>query len=166
MGSVVNSPSSSNMGNSYGVNNDEQGARQVNDETDDEGYGSILSDSSPSNKQASKQLKRRRKVRQEDLKIVEGDTKDVLVEKFILLRDAYDEILDEKTRLEYEVESLKDDHEESENEMKLQKSELLQLTEILKVLKEEREGDKKIIERQQLLIDSIASNSDQNELNQ
>ena len=50
--------------------------------------------------------------------------------------------------------------------MKLQKSELLQLTEILKVLKEEREGDKKIIERQQLLIDSIASNSDQNEMNQ
>ena len=50
--------------------------------------------------------------------------------------------------------------------MKLQKSELLQLTEILKVLKEEREGDKKIIERQQLLIDSIASNSDQNEMSQ
>ena len=68
---------------------------------------------------ASKQLKRRRKVRQEDLKIVEGDTKDVLVEKFILLRDAYDEILDEKTRLEYEVESLKDDHEELENEVQL-----------------------------------------------
>ena len=51
------------------------------------------------------------------MKIVEGDTKDVLVEKFILLRDAYDEILDEKTRLEYEVESLKDDHEELENEV-------------------------------------------------
>ena len=50
--------------------------------------------------------------------------------------------------------------------MKLQKSELLQLTEILKVLREEREGDKRIIERQQLLIDSIASNSDQNEMNQ
>ena len=49
--------------------------------------------------------------------------------------------------------------------MKLQKSELLQLTESLKVLKKEREGDKMIIERQQLLIDSIASNSDQNELN-
>ena len=50
--------------------------------------------------------------------------------------------------------------------MKLQKSELLQLTEILKVLKKEREGDKMIIERQQLLMDSIASSSDQNELNQ
>ena len=50
--------------------------------------------------------------------------------------------------------------------MKLQKSELLQLTENLKVLKKEREGDKMIIERQQLLIDSIASNSDPNELNQ
>ena len=50
--------------------------------------------------------------------------------------------------------------------MKLQKSELLQLTESLKVLKKEREGDKIIIEIQQLLIDSIASNSDQNELNQ
>ena len=50
--------------------------------------------------------------------------------------------------------------------MKLQKSELLQLTESLKVLKKEREGDKMIIERQQLLIDSIASTSDQNELNQ
>ena len=49
--------------------------------------------------------------------------------------------------------------------MKLQKSELLQLTEILKVLKKEREGDKMTIERQQLLIDSIASNSDQNEPN-
>ena len=51
-------------------------------------------------------------------------------------------------------------------QMKLQKSELLQLTESLKVLKKEREGDKMIIERQQLLIDSIASNSDPNELNQ
>ena len=66
---------------------------------------------------ASKQVRKRRKTRQEDLNIVEGDSKEILIEKFLLLRDAYDELKDEKTTLEYEVESLKDYMGEMEEEV-------------------------------------------------
>ena len=65
----------------------------------------------------SKHAKRRRKIRKEDLKIVEGDSKEVLIEKFLLLRDAYDELKDDNTRLEFEVDSLKDDQEDREEEV-------------------------------------------------
>ena len=65
----------------------------------------------------SKHIRRRRRARQEDLKIVEDDTKEILIEKFLLLRDAYDELKDEKTNLEYEVESLKDDTGDLEEEV-------------------------------------------------
>lgn len=51
------------------------------------------------------------------MKIVEGDTKEVLVEKFLLLRDAYDELKDDNTRLEFEVDSLKDVQEDREEEV-------------------------------------------------
>ena len=48
---------------------------------------------------------------------MEGDSKDVLIEKFLLLRDAYDELKDENTNLEYEVESFKDNMGEMEEEV-------------------------------------------------
>ena len=62
-------------------------------------------------------MRRRRQIREEDLRIVESDTKEVLIEKFLLLRDAYDELKDDNTRLEFEVESLKDYQEEREEEV-------------------------------------------------
>ena len=89
----------------------------VNEETDDEGYDSIVGGGATDDGKVSKHVKRRRKVRQEDLKIVESDTKDVLVEKFLLLRDVYDELKDDSTRLEYEVETLKDDRDDREEEV-------------------------------------------------
>lgn len=68
---------------------------------------------------ASKHIRKRRKTRQEDLNIVEGDSKEILIEKFLLLRDVYDELKDENTNLEYEVESLKDYMGEIEEEVSI-----------------------------------------------
>ena len=42
---------------------------------------------------------------------------EILTEKFLLLRDAYDKLKDENTLLEYENESLKDYQEEREEEV-------------------------------------------------
>ena len=40
-----------------------------------------------------------------------------MTEKFLLLRDAYDELKDDTTRLEFEVESLKDAQDDGEEEV-------------------------------------------------
>merc|ERR1711892_1534430 len=53
-------------------------------------------------------------------------------------------------------ESLKDDQDEGEEEMRLRRSELLKLVELMKVMQEEKEGDKNIIRRQQEIIDTWA----------
>ena len=66
---------------------------------------------------ASKTKLRRKKILEEDLKIVEGDSKEMLTEKFLSLRDAYDKLKDENTLLEYENESLKDYQDEREEEV-------------------------------------------------
>jgi len=127
---------------------------KVNEETDeDEGYGSIAGGSSRI--KISKSSRRRKEIRQEDLKIIESDTKEVLIEKFLLLRDAYDELKDDTTRLEFEVESLKDAQDDGEEEMRLQKAELLHIKDKLKVLEKENDGNKIIMERQQQMIDSF-----------
>ena len=65
----------------------------------------------------SKHGRKRARTREEDLKIVEEDSKEVLVEKFLLLRDAYDDLRDDTTRLEFEIETLKDEQEEKEEEV-------------------------------------------------
>ena len=67
----------------------------------------------------SKSCRRRRQIREEDLRIVESDTKEVLIEKFLLLRDAYDELKDDTTRLEFELESLKDAQDDGEEEVSI-----------------------------------------------
>merc|ERR1711874_200855 len=127
----------------------------VNEESeDDEGYSSIAG--YDPNKYPSKTKLRRNKIREEDLRIVEGDTKEMLTEKFLLLRDAYDKLKDENTLLEYENESLKDYQDEREEEMKLQRTDLTHLTESLKVLQKEREGDRIIISKQQEIIENYA----------
>ena len=109
----------------------------VNEESeDDEGYGSIAGyDPNKYRKfpvqndlfpivyvlwnflSASKTKMRRKKIREEDLKIVEGDSKEILIEKFLSLKDSYDILKDENTLLEYENESLKDDQDEKEEEV-------------------------------------------------
>jgi len=123
---------------------------------EDEGYDSIASkNNSEADQSASKHIRKRRKTRQEDLKIVEGDSKETLIEKFLLLRDAYDELKDEKTNLEYEVESLKDCLGEIEEEMQLQKNELSSNKEQLKIVLREKENDKASIIRMQTLIDDF-----------
>ena len=48
---------------------------------------------------------------------MEVDSKEMLTEKFLLLRDAYDKLKDENTLLEYENESLKDYQDERDEEV-------------------------------------------------
>lgn len=123
---------------------------------EDEGYDSIASkNNSEAEESASKHIRKRRKTRQEDLNIVEGDSKEILIEKFLLLRDVYDELKDESTNLEYEVESLKDYMGEIEEEMQLQKNELSSTKELLKIFQREKENDKASIIRMQTLIDNF-----------
>ena len=106
------------------------------------------------------------------MKWFEGHSQEVLIEKFLLLRDAYDELKDDTTRLEFEVESLKDAQDDGEEEviflildcwttiftyiqMRLQKAEILHIKDKLKVLEKENDGNKIIMERQQQMIDSF-----------
>merc|ERR1711936_260257 len=127
----------------------------VNEESeDDEGYSSITGQYN--SKRVSMAKQRRNKIREQDLKIVEEDSKEILMEKFMLLRDAYDQLKDEMTKVEYENESLKDCQEEREQEMRLQRTELLQLTDRLKVLQKAAESDKNVIANQQQIIDNYA----------
>jgi len=135
---------------------DEEGERTVknivNEESDDdEGYDSIIGTT-----EVEIAIRRRRKPRDEDLVLDMEITKEELKEKFILLRDSYDDLTDDMTRLEFEAERLKDDQDEREEEMRLRRSELLKLVELMKVMQEEKEGDKNIIRRQQEIIDSWA----------
>ena len=65
----------------------------------------------------SKTKQKRNKVREQDLRIDEEDSIEILSEKFSLLRAAYDKIGDEMTRVRYENESLKDHQEEREEEV-------------------------------------------------
>merc|ERR1711936_730727 len=119
------------------------------DSEDDEGYSSIAG-------LVSKTKQKRNEVREQDLRIEEEDSIEILSEKFSLLRAAYDKIGDEMTRVRYENESLKDHQEEREEEMKLQRREMLELAERLKVMQKERETDKTVILRQQEIIDKYA----------
>merc|ERR1711874_269676 len=129
----------------------------VNEESeDDEGYSSIAG--YDPNKYPSKTKLRRNKIREEDLKIVEGDSKEMLTEKFLSLRDAYDKLKDENALLEYENESLKDYQDEREEELKLQRTDLLHLSESLKVLQKEREGDSIMISHQKEIIENYEKN--------
>ena len=101
----------------------------------------------------------------------------MLTEKFLSLRDAYDKLKDENTLLEYENESLKDYQDEREEEvntkhinkpkfqnyftflqLKLQRTDLLHLTESLKVLQKEREGDSIMISKQKEIIENYEKN--------
>merc|ERR1711892_686800 len=109
----------------------------------------------------NKELKvKRRKHRNEDLKIEGDSTKEEIIEKFQLLKEAFDELRDGMTRLEFEVELLRDEKIETEGEMKLQRVELQKLIEFTKVLKQEREGDKNIIRRQQEIIKAMTKEED------
>merc|ERR1711892_760827 len=103
---------------------------------------------------------KRRKHRKEDLKIEGDSTKEEIIEKFQLLKEAFDELRDGMTRLEFEVEQLRDEKIETEEEMKLQRVELQKLIEFTKVLKQEREGHKHIIRRQQEIIKAMTKEED------
>merc|ERR1711892_126958 len=95
----------------------------VNEESDDdEGYNSIIATTEV---EVTNHRGRRRKPREEELNIVEENTKEELRGKFILLREAYDDLKDVMTRLEFEVDYFKDDQDEREEEMRLQRSELM-----------------------------------------
>merc|ERR1712179_617138 len=90
-----------------------------------------------------------------DLKIEENLSKEELAEKFELLKTAFEDLRGKMTVLEFEVEHLKDEKVEKEEEIKLQRVELQKLIEFAKILKQEREGDKQTIMQQKEIIKSI-----------
>merc|ERR1712212_1180715 len=97
-----------------GVQEDEEGE-------EDEGYSSVNRHQSRSSRRAS---------------LEEGQTIEEIKQRFSLLREAYEEMRDQMTRIEFEADLLKDEKVEREEEMRLQKAELMKLVEVCSVLHE------------------------------
>merc|ERR1712142_981075 len=76
------------------------------------------------------------------MKIRKEDTREEIIEKFNNMKKELKNMKETVTRLEYEVDSLRDDRDEREEELRMQRMELLKLVELSKVVKQEMEGDK------------------------
>jgi len=85
----------------------------------------------------------------------EEESMDELKQRLMLLREAYDEIRDQMTRVEFEADLLKDDKIEREEEMRLQKVELRKLVEVCSVLQQARSADKQRISSLQQQVTSL-----------
>merc|ERR1711936_321383 len=130
----------------------------VNEESDDddEGYHSI---SNITETEDGHYCRRRRKPREDEFNILEENTKEEIRDTFILLKEAYDDLKDEMIKLEFQVDCLKDEQDEREEEMRVQRTELMQMVELLKVMQEEKKGDKKTIKYQKEIIDKHVQES-------
>merc|ERR1712083_1055076 len=102
-----------------------------------------------------KRAKRGKRLGEENMKIKKEDTREEIKDKFNYLKEELKGLKESNTRLEYEVDYLRDEREEREEELKLQRVELLKLVEVSQVLKQEREGDKITIKMQQEMIDRM-----------
>merc|ERR1712098_656835 len=91
-----------------------------------------------------------------DIDIDDALTKEEIAEKFKLLKEAFEDLKGKMIMLEFEVDHLKDEKAEKEEEMKLHRVELQKLIEFTKVLKQEREGDKHTIKQQKDIIQSFS----------
>jgi len=108
-------------------------------EEEDEGYSSV-------NRHQSRSSRRARwggGTIETDLE--EGQTIEEVKQRFSLLKEAYEEMRDQMTRIEFEADLLKDEKIEREEEMRLQKSELMKLVEVCSVLHESRSADQQRI---------------------
>lgn len=75
----------------------------------------------------------------------EEESMEELKQRLLILREAYDEMRDQMTRVEFEADLLKDDKIEREEEMRLQSVELKKLMELCSVLQQARSADKERI---------------------
>jgi len=114
------------------VQDDEEGE-------EDEGYSSVNRHQSRSSRRA------RWEGGTIETKLEEGQTIEEVKQKFSLLREAYEEMRDQMTRIEFEADLLKDEKVEREEEMRLQKAELMKLVEVCSVLHEARSADQQRI---------------------
>merc|ERR1712098_579670 len=105
---------------------------------EDEGYNFITA----TTKVENARTKRKRKTQEEEMSFTKESTKEELKAKLTALREAYEGLKDEFTRVEYEVDCLKDDNDQREEELKLKSSELFHLVQLLNLMKEERVRDK------------------------
>merc|ERR1712223_1544716 len=104
-------------------------------EEEDEGYSSV-------NRHQSRSSRRARwggGTIETDLE--EGQTIEEIKQRFSLLREAYEEMRDQMTRIEFEADLLKDEKVEREEEMRLQKAELMKLVEVCSLVHESRSAD-------------------------
>jgi len=115
------------------VQEDEEG------EEEDEGYSSVNRHQSRSSRRA------RWEGGNVETKLEEGQTIEEVKQKFSLLREAYEDMRDQMTRIEFEADLLKDEKIEREEEMRLQKAELMKLVEVCSVLHEARSADQQRI---------------------
>jgi len=112
---------------------------EIEVEEEDEGYSSVNRHQSRSSRRA------RWGTIETDLE--EGQTIEEVKQRFSLLKEAYEEMRDQMTRIEFEADLLKDEKIEREEEMRLQKSELMKLVEVCSVLHESRSADQQRIAR-------------------
>merc|ERR1711971_231926 len=84
------------------------------EEEEDEGYSSVNRHQSRSNRRA------RWEGGNVETKLDEGQTIEEVKQKFSLLREAYEDMRDQMTRIEFEADLLKDEKIEREEEMRLQ----------------------------------------------
>merc|ERR1712181_141116 len=110
-------------------------------EEEDEGYSSVNRHQSRSSRRA------RWEGGNVETKLEEGRTIEEVKQKFSLLREAYEDMRDQMTRIEFEADLLKDEKIEREEEMRLQKAELMKLVEVCSVLHEARSADQQRIAR-------------------
>merc|ERR1712212_946402 len=106
-----------------GVQEDEEGE-------EDEGYSSVNRHQSRSSRRARWEEGTKETI------LEEGQTIEEIKQRFSLLREAYEEMRDQMTRIEFEADLLKDEKVEREEEMRLQKAELMKLVEVCSVLHE------------------------------
>jgi len=114
---------------------------QEDDETEeDEGYSTVNRVQNRSSRRAS-----RWEGESKETQLEEGQTMEEVKQRFTLLREAYEEMRDQMTRIEFEADLLKDEKVEREEEMRLQKAELTKLVEVCSVLREARSADQQRI---------------------
>jgi len=103
---------------------------------EDEGYSSV-------NRHQSRRA--RWEGGSKETSLEEGQTIEEIKQRFNLLREAYEEMRDQMTRIEFEADLLKDEKVEREEETRLQKAELMKLVEVCSVLHEARSADQRRI---------------------
>jgi len=122
----------------------------VNEEEveEDEGYNSFESLRVPN-------VRKRDRRELDEHSLSSQGTLEEVKEKFRILKEVYSELKDEHTRVQFEVETLKDDREEREQDLGLFRKEINALQEENKVMIYHRKEDRSIINQQTQFIEQL-----------